>query len=97
MPGRDASWPGLTDAPLRACLRELTARLAGTGARLESVSPLAVLSRGYALVTDPSGHALTSAASVAPGARVRLRFADGEVGATADRAAGASRQGQLPI
>ncbi|HEY6431922.1 MAG TPA: exodeoxyribonuclease VII large subunit, partial [Acetobacteraceae bacterium] len=54
----------LTDAPLRACLRELTARLTGTGAQLESVSPLAVLSRGYALVTDPSGHALTSAAAV---------------------------------
>ena len=54
-----ASLGRLTDAPLRACLRELRARLEGTAARLESVSPLAVLQRGYALVSDPAGHPLT--------------------------------------
>src|ERR1019366_7853131 len=41
----------LTDGPPRAALREARARLDGTAARLESVSPLAVLARGYALVT----------------------------------------------
>lgn len=87
----------LTDAPLRAMQRELAARLAGTGARLELVSPLAVLRRGYALVTDRAGHPLTSAASVAPGARLRLRFADGEVGATADNDARIERQGRLAL
>ena len=45
----------LNDAPLRAGLREARARLDGTGALLESVSPLAVLQRGYALVSDPAG------------------------------------------
>ena len=84
----------LSDAPLRALLREARARLEGTAARLESVSPLAVLQRGYALVSDAAGHPLTSAAEVAPGARLRLRFADGEVGATADRP---ERQGRLPL
>jgi exodeoxyribonuclease VII large subunit len=84
----------LSDAPLHALLRETRARLEGTAARLESVSPLAVLQRGYALVSDPAGHPLTTAAAVAPGTRLRLRFADGEVGATADRP---ERQGRLPL
>jgi exodeoxyribonuclease VII large subunit len=84
----------LSDAPLWASLREARARLDGSAARLESVSPLAVLKRGYAVVSDAVGHPLTSAASVRPGARVRLRFADGEVGATADKP---ERQGRLPL
>ena len=87
----------LTDAPLRASLREARARLEGTAARLESVSPLAVLSRGYALVTDRAGAPITSAAGVKPGARIGLRFADGEVRATADGGGVASRQGSLPL
>jgi exodeoxyribonuclease VII large subunit len=87
----------LTDAPMRAMQREFSARLAGTGARLESVSPLAVLRRGYALVADAAGHPLTSAVSVAPGARLRLRFSDGEVRATADRDATTERQGRLAL
>ena len=61
----------LSDAPLRALLRETRARLEGTAARLESVSPLAVLQRGYAVVSDAAGHPLTSAAKVAPGARLQ--------------------------
>jgi exodeoxyribonuclease VII large subunit len=84
----------LSDAPLRATLRETQARLEGAAARLESVSPLAVLRRGYVVVSDTAGHPLTSANEVPPGARLRLRFADGEVGATADRP---ERQGRLPL
>ncbi len=87
----------LSDSPLRGALREARARLEGVGARLESVSPLAVLQRGYALVSDPAGHKLTSAGAVKPGARLRLRFADGEVSATADGGRTADRQGQLPL
>jgi exodeoxyribonuclease VII large subunit len=86
----------VTPAPLQARLREARARLEGTAGRLESVSPLAVLQRGYALVTDPKGHPLTTAAAVRPGTRLRLRFADGEVGATAEGSA-VTRQGQLPL
>ncbi len=87
----------LTDAPLRASLREARARLDGTAARLESVSPLAVLGRGYVLVTDPAGTPIVGAAEVKPGARLRLRFADGAVKATADGGAAPSRQGMLPL
>ena len=78
-------------------MREARARLEGTAARLESVSPLAVLQRGYALVSDPAGHPLTSAGAIKPGGRLKLRFADGEVGATADGARKVDRQGELGL
>ena len=87
----------LTDSVPRAVLREARARLEGGAARLESVSPLAVLARGYALVTDPGGAPITQAASVKPGARMLLRFADGEVRATADGRRPGDRQGLLPL
>jgi exodeoxyribonuclease VII large subunit len=87
----------LSDASVRAQCREARARLEGTAARLDSVSPLAVLQRGYALITDVAGHPLTSAAAVKPGARLRLRFVDGQVGATADGGRKMGRQGQLPL
>ena len=88
--------PRLTDAPLRARLREARARLEGFSARLESVSYEKVLARGYALVSDAAGHPVTSSASVKPGADLRLRFADGEIRATA-RGRGETRQGALPL
>jgi exodeoxyribonuclease VII large subunit len=87
----------VSPAPLQARLREARARLEGAAGRLESVSPLAVLQRGYALVTDPGGHPLTTVGAVRPGARLRLRFADGEVGATADGGGKAERQGRLSL
>ncbi len=82
----------LTDAPIRASLREAHARLTGSAARLEAGNPLALLSRGYALVQDKSGHPITSAASVKPGAALRIRFADGEVAARVE-----GRQASLPL
>ncbi len=71
--------PRLTDAPVRAGLRELTARLEGLAARLQAADPRAVLARGYALVTDAAGRPVTSAAGVRPAARLTLEFADGAV------------------
>jgi exodeoxyribonuclease VII large subunit len=73
----------LTEAPLRASLREARAHLSGLGPRLDAASPLAILQRGYVLVTDPVGQPVTSAASVKPQARLRLHFGDGEVDAVA--------------
>ena len=74
----------LHPAPVVAGQREARARLEGLAARLNSVSYMAVLERGFALVSDPTGHPLTRAAEVAPRAALRLRFADGAVAATAD-------------
>jgi exodeoxyribonuclease VII large subunit len=45
---------------------------------------MAVLERGFALVSDATGHPLTRAAEVAPRAALSIRFADGSVDATAD-------------
>jgi exodeoxyribonuclease VII large subunit len=73
----------LSEAPLRARLREARARLAGSEGLLRSLSYRAVLERGYALVADGEGRPLTRAAEVQPGAALRLEFADGTVGARA--------------
>ena len=84
----------LTPAPLQSRLREARAHLDGLAARLESVSYTKVLERGFALVTNPSGIALSTAAAIRPGADLRLRFADGEVRAVA-RGKGDERQAAL--
>jgi exodeoxyribonuclease VII large subunit len=69
----------LTPSVAQAAPREALIRLDGTSAWRESVSPLEVLARGYAMVTDLVGAPITQAAGVKPGTRLRLRFADGEV------------------
>jgi exodeoxyribonuclease VII large subunit len=79
-------------APLPNRLRDARTRLEGFSARLDSVSYAAVLARGFALVTNARGTAISSAAAVAPGAALNVRFADGEVQVTA-----AGRQGILPL
>ena len=87
----------LSATPLHALLRQRRTRLDGLAAQLESLSPMQVLSRGYALVLRADATPLTSAASVTPGERLRLRFADGEVAARADPAIPPSRQGKLSL
>jgi len=53
------------------------ARWAALDARLHSLSPLAVLDRGYALVLNAEGEVVRSAAMLAPGDQVVTRVADG--------------------
>jgi exodeoxyribonuclease VII large subunit len=89
--------PRLSDAPLRARLRESRARLEGLAGRLASVSYQNVLARGYVLVSDAAGHPLTTATAIHPGAELRLRFTDGEIRATAAGGKPPSRQGTLPL
>ncbi|ACI52595.1 exodeoxyribonuclease VII, large subunit [Gluconacetobacter diazotrophicus PA1 5] len=86
----------LRPAPLAAMLRERRAHLAGLAGRLESLSPMAVLERGYVLVRDPAGVPVTRAADVRPGGRLVLIFADGEAAVRADRS-GEAAQGRLDI
>lgn len=50
--------------------------------RLEAVSPLAVLNRGYALVYDPEEKILTRAAEAQQQKEMTLQFADGRVAVT---------------
>jgi exodeoxyribonuclease VII large subunit len=56
------------------------ARLSEQAARLHALSPLAVLSRGYAIALhEPTGRALLRAADAAPGDALRLRLHEGEL------------------
>lgn len=54
-------------------------RLAQTVGRLESLSPLRVLARGYAAVSLPDGTSLSRVGQVSAGDSVDLRLADGRV------------------
>ena len=48
-------------------------------ARARSLSPLATLERGYAVLQDADGHVVTSVSGVLPKATVSVRVADGRV------------------
>lgn len=85
----------LSISPVQANLRQAASRLEGASARLESVSHKSVLARGYALVFDSKGGAVTQAAGVLPGAALKLMFQDGEVGVAVP--GGAPRQGRLEL
>ncbi len=51
-------------------------------ARIRALSPLATLRRGYAVLSDADGHALSSVATLEPGHDLHIRVADGRIGAT---------------
>ncbi len=53
-------------------------RLAVESGKLNMLSPLAVLGRGYALVKDETGKLIIQSASLSEGQNLRIRFADGE-------------------
>ena len=53
------------------------ARLDGWDRRLLALNPLAVLQRGYAVVTRPDGGLVVSASQVTPGDAIRVRLGDG--------------------
>jgi exodeoxyribonuclease VII large subunit len=59
-------------------------RWLGLSQALHVISPLAVLERGYALVSGPDGSLVRTTAQAAPGLPLRVRVADGEFGATVD-------------
>ena len=67
----------LSVVPLQAMLRERRARLEGVARQLEAISPLAVLKRGYVLVTDAGRKPVTSAEQVMTGEELELHFCDG--------------------
>jgi exodeoxyribonuclease VII large subunit len=62
-------------------LLEDAERLAATAAaRLEDLSPLAILGRGYAVCYEEGGAVVRSHAQASPGQRVRVRLGDGHLG-----------------
>ena len=55
-----------------------------TRARLLALSPAATLRRGYAIVQHGDASVVRTAAEVAPGESLTLRFADDQLAVTAD-------------
>jgi len=72
-------------------IRRSSARVDALDARLRSLSPLAVLERGYALVINENGVLIRSALQVAQGERIRTRLSDGEFDSTVDEVRGTSK------
>ncbi|MDP9325336.1 MAG: exodeoxyribonuclease VII large subunit [Candidatus Dormibacteraeota bacterium] len=65
------------EAALRVGLDRAKQRLQGHSDRLEALSPIAVLGRGYSLARDEQGALVTSVAGLRPGRRLTTVFADG--------------------
>jgi exodeoxyribonuclease VII large subunit len=63
----------------RSCVASSRIQLKGFEDRLASLSPLAVLNRGYALVFDEAGQLIQSPDSTTPGQTISTRFASGSV------------------
>lgn len=61
------------------------ARLSELCARLDALSPLAVLARGYAIARKKNGSAVPSVKNTAEGEALRLLLRDGELTCTVDR------------
>ena len=63
-------------------LRAARQQLDHLGLRLQLLDPRLVLQRGYALLTDEKGQAVTSVVQLRPGQRLGASLADGEVDVT---------------
>ena len=59
-------------------------RLSVQAARLDALSPLAVLGRGYAIAFDSEGRIVKRSADVSRGSRLRVRLGEGEVECVAE-------------
>jgi len=62
-------------------VRMAQSRLAGLDARLNTLNPLQVLQRGYAIVSDDQGRILSSVKGTKPGDAIRVRLSDGTLDA----------------
>ena len=66
-------------AACRQVLSEARANFRESTARLHSLSPLAVLARGYCAAFSEDGHAVSSVKALLPQEELQFRFADGRV------------------
>jgi len=65
------------DRTLERMMHTSSSRLSALDAQLNSLSPLAVLERGYALVLDADGAVVRSTVQITPGDKVLTRLSDG--------------------
>jgi exodeoxyribonuclease VII large subunit len=66
---------------MRRRLSRDSAALSDAAVRLDGLSPLTILGRGYAIATRPDGRALRSARDVVVGDEIRIRLGRGSIGA----------------
>jgi len=66
-------------------LSDLNHRAALMGRALHAVSPLATLDRGYAIVLDSDGKAITDVSGTKPGDEIRARLSKGELVASVNK------------
>jgi exodeoxyribonuclease VII large subunit len=79
------------------CLQQWQHRLALAAGKLEGLSPIATLARGYAIVTRlPDESAFTSVEQTAKGETIRVRLADGVVDAEVKQLSRSSQDEQHP-
>ena len=64
-------------AAMESALAEKRRSQVHLAASLDAMSPLRVLTRGYAIAADEQGGVISSVRSIRPGARLRLRLSDG--------------------
>jgi exodeoxyribonuclease VII large subunit len=79
---------------MRRTLERRRQRLLAGAGKLDALSPLATLRRGYSVALSPEGSVLKRVADFAPGDRFRLRVQDGHVDCEA--VPGSAHQGSEP-
>lgn len=79
----------MLDKSLDSCvqrrLHTLEARLRLAAGKLNTVSPLATLQRGYAIVTNADGHVVTDAAELKNGEVIETRLSRGSLQARVEQ------------
>lgn len=65
------------NSAMRRMVRELEGRMATIAGKMESLSPLAVLARGYTITQDASGRVVRTSTALNVGERIVTRFAEG--------------------
>ncbi len=70
---------------VESCLQRGHARLELAVGRMNALSPLGILERGYAICRDEDGSIVKNAAEVRVGERVDVRLARGELGCSVER------------
>ena len=77
-----AEFAGRLEASARMAVDERSERVSLAAGKLDSLSPLAVLGRGYAIAFDSQGRVIKRDLDVSSGDRVRVRVSEGEIDCT---------------
>ena len=73
---------------MSARLKDAAARVEATERALRTISPLATLDRGYAILTDAEGRIARDAAEYRPGDKLEARLARGRLGVAVEKSEG---------